>query len=69
MTIGRQGAAAARARALRSDFSFSFINTDGTLRSVRGKFDGDKFDGWMRLDGYDTPVSGRRSAKPAPAKS
>ena len=45
-------------------FSFSFINVDGALRSIRGRFDGDRFDGSMRLDGYDTPVSGRRIAHP-----
>ena len=46
------------------DFSFSFFNVDGTLRSIRGKFAGDRFDGSMRLDGYDTPVSGRRIDHP-----
>jgi len=50
-------------------FSFSFFNVDGNMRSIRGRFDGDKFDGWMKLEGYDTPVSGRRSVKPSPAKS
>jgi hypothetical protein len=45
------------------NFSFSFIHTDGALRSVRGKVDGDKFEGWMRLDGYDTPITAKRVAQ------
>jgi SAM-dependent methyltransferase len=50
------------------NFSFSFFNTDGTLRTIRGKFDGDRFDGWMRFDGRDTVISGRRIAQ-APKKA
>ena len=52
-----------------ADLSFSFVDGDGALRSVRGKVDGDKFDGWMRFATYDTKVTGRRSAPPpAPAR-
>jgi len=43
-------------------FAFSFINVDGTLRSIRGTFEGDKFEGSIRLDRFDTPVTGRRLA-------
>lgn len=50
-----------------ASFSFSFVNVDGTLRSIRGTFDGDSFQGWMRLDRFETPVSGRRVAQ-SPAK-
>jgi hypothetical protein len=62
MVVGKQSAALLGPKLTGNNFSFSFINTDGMLRSVRGKFDGDKFDGWMRLDGYDTPISGKRIA-------
>jgi SAM-dependent methyltransferase len=44
-----------------ADFSFSFIDPDGNSRAVRGKIDGDKFDGWMRFANYDTRVSGQRT--------
>ena len=50
-----------------ADFSFSFIDPDGQARAIRGKFDGDKFDGWMRFATYDTRVSGQRATQ-APAK-
>jgi hypothetical protein len=62
MMIGKQAAPVMGPKLLGNNFSFSFINTDGTMRSVRGKFDGDKFEGWMRLDGYDTPITARRVA-------
>jgi SAM-dependent methyltransferase len=62
MVMGKQSAALLGPKLSGNNFSFSFINSDGTLRSVRGKFDGDKFDGWLRLDGYDTPISGKRVA-------
>ena len=62
MMIGKQAAPIMGPKLLGNNFSFSFINTDGAMRSVRGKFDGEKFDGWMRLDGYDTPISARRTA-------
>jgi SAM-dependent methyltransferase len=45
-------------------FSFSFVNIDGTLRSIHGTFDGDTFEGAMRLDRFETPVSGRRASRP-----
>jgi SAM-dependent methyltransferase len=62
MAMGKQLAPIMGPKLLGNNFSFSFINSDGTMRSVRGKFDGDKFDGWMRLDGYDTPISAKRVA-------
>jgi SAM-dependent methyltransferase len=62
MAMGKQLAPILGPKLLGNNFSFSFINSDGTMRSVRGKFDGDKFDGWMRLEGYDTPISARRVA-------
>ena len=62
MMMGKQAAPIMGPKLLGNNFSFSFINTDGAMRSVRGKFDGEKFDGWMRLDGYDTPISARRTA-------
>jgi SAM-dependent methyltransferase len=68
MMIGKQAAPLLGPRLSGNNFSFSFINTDGAMRSVRGKFDGDKFDGWLRLDGYDTPVSAKRIAT-APRKA
>lgn len=46
-----------------ADFSFSFIDPEGNSRGIRGKFDGDKFDGWMRFANYDTRVSGVRTNK------
>jgi len=68
MMIGKQAAPLLGPRLSGNNFSFSFINTDGAMRSVRGKFDGDKFDGWLRLDGYDTPITARRIAT-APRKA
>jgi hypothetical protein len=50
-----------------NEIAFSFYNADGTLRSVRGNVNGDKFNGWLRLEGYDTPLTGRRVPQ-APAK-
>jgi SAM-dependent methyltransferase len=47
------------------DFSFSFVDPEGQSRGIRGKFDGDKFDGWMRFTNYDTRVSGRLAAQSA----
>jgi len=44
-----------------ADFSFSFVDPEGQSRAIRGKFDGDKFDGWMRFTNYDTRVSGQRA--------
>jgi len=68
MMIGKQAAPLLGPRLSGNNFSFSFINTDGAMRSVRGKFDGDKFDGWLRLDGYDTPITAKRvSAAPRKA--
>jgi len=68
MTIGKQAAPLLGPRLSGNNFSFSFINTDGAMRSVRGKIDGDKFDGWLRLDGYDTPITAKRvSAAPRKA--
>jgi SAM-dependent methyltransferase len=67
MVMGKQSAALLGPKLSGNNFSFSFINSDGTLRSVRGKFDGDKFDGWLRLEGYDTPISAKRIAT-APRK-
>jgi hypothetical protein len=67
MMMGKQSAALLGPKLSGNNFSFSFINSDGTLRSVRGKFDGDKFDGWLRLEGYDTPISAKRIAT-APRK-
>jgi SAM-dependent methyltransferase len=63
MTVARKDLPLLGARLAGVNFTFSFINPDGSLRSIRGKFDGDKFDGWMRFDGFDTPVSGRRIAQ------
>jgi hypothetical protein len=68
MTMGKQAASLLGPKLSGNNFSFSFVNSDGTLRSVRGKFDGDKFDGWMRLEGYDTPISAKRIAT-APRKA
>ena len=68
MMIGKQAAPLLGPRLSGNNFSFSFINTDGAMRSVRGKFDGDKFDGWLRLDGYDTPITAKRIAT-APRKA
>ena len=62
MTTGKQPAPILGPRLSGNNFSFSFINADGTMRSVRGKFDGDKFEGWMKLEGYDTPISAKRVA-------
>ena len=45
-----------------ADFSFSFTDPEGNSRGIRGKFDGDKFDGWMRFANYDTRVSGTRTS-------
>jgi SAM-dependent methyltransferase len=68
MTIGKQAAPLLGPRLSGNNFSFSFINTDGAMRSVRGKIDGDKFDGWLRLDGYDSPITAKRiSAAPRKA--
>ena len=67
-TSEKQAAPIMGPKLLGNNFSFSFINTDGAMSSVRGKFDGDKFDGWMRLDGYDTPISARRTST-APRKA
>jgi SAM-dependent methyltransferase len=68
MTTGKQPAPILGPRLSGNNFSFSFINADGTMRSVRGKFDGDKFEGWMKLEGYDTPISAKRVAT-APRKA
>jgi SAM-dependent methyltransferase len=68
MTTGKQPAPILGPRLSGNNFSFSFINADGTMRSVRGKFDGDKFEGWMKLEGYDTPISAKRVAA-APRKA
>jgi SAM-dependent methyltransferase len=68
MTTGKQPAPILGPRLSGNNFSFSFINADGTMRSVRGKFDGDKFEGWMKLEGYDTPISTKRVAT-APRKA
>ena len=62
MTMGKHAAPVMGPKLTGNNFSFSFIHTDGALRSIRGKFDGDKFDGWMRLDGYDSPITGKRVA-------
>ncbi|MFO1305023.1 MAG: class I SAM-dependent methyltransferase [Burkholderiales bacterium] len=62
MVMGKQSAPLLGPRLNGNNFSFSFIHTDGAMRSVRGKFDGESFEGWMRLEGYDTPVSGKRLA-------
>lgn len=51
-----------------ADFSFSFTDPEGNSRGIRGKFDGDKFDGWMRFANYDTRVSGMRTSSTAAAK-
>lgn len=68
MAMGKQSAPLMGPKLNGNNFSFSFIHTDGTMRSVRGKFDGENFEGWMRLEGYDTPVSGKRLAA-APRKA
>lgn len=68
MTMGKQAIPLMGPKLTGNSFSFSFIHADGGMRSVRGKFDGDKFQGWMRLEGYDTPVSGKRLAA-APRKA
>ena len=51
-----------------ADFSFSFVDPEGNSRGIRGKFEGDKFDGWMRFANYDTRVSGQRMNSTAAAK-
>jgi SAM-dependent methyltransferase len=51
-----------------ADFSFSFVDPEGNSRGIRGKFEGDKFDGWMRFANYDTRVSGQRLNSSAAAK-
>jgi SAM-dependent methyltransferase len=43
-----------------NELAFSFYNTDGTLRSVRGKVNGDRFNGWIRFEGFDSPLAGRK---------
>jgi hypothetical protein len=48
-----------------ADFSFSFVDPEGKARAIRGKFDGAKFDGWMRFATYDSRVSGQRSRQTA----
>lgn len=49
-----------------ADFSFSFLDPEGQSRAIRGKFVGDKFDGWMRFATFDTRVSGQRATQVAP---
>lgn len=51
-----------------AEFSFSFVDPKGEARAIRGTFDGDKFDGWMRFANYDTKVTGTRTTKQGGAK-
>ncbi|MCC6196326.1 MAG: class I SAM-dependent methyltransferase [Burkholderiales bacterium] len=44
--------------------AFSFVDPDGQARSIRGKINGDNFEGWLRLSTYDTKVTGTRTALP-----
>ena len=67
LTVAGKGQALLGPALSGADFSFSFIDPEGQSRAIRGKFDGDKFDGWMRFATYDTRVSGQRMA-PAPSK-
>jgi len=44
-----------------ANLSFSFVDSNGQSLSIRGKVDGDKFDGWMRFPSYETRVTGQRA--------
>lgn len=66
VTMGRKQSPMLGPTLAGNNLAFSFYNADGTLRSIRGKVDGDKFEGWIRFEGYDTPISGRKV--PVPAK-
>lgn len=47
---------------------FTFKDTDGAIRSVRARMDGDRLDGQLRFPGNITQLSGRRTA-PGPVGS
>ena len=46
-----------------TSFAFSFVNVDGSFRAIRGRVDGDRFEGAMYLEGAEFPVSGQRTAQ------
>jgi SAM-dependent methyltransferase len=47
--------------------SFSFTDPDGQARSIRGKVNGNNFEGWLRQSTFDTKVTGTRTPLPATA--
>jgi len=44
-----------------ANLSFSFVDSNGQSLSIRGKVDGNKFDGWMRFPSYETRVTGQKA--------
>jgi len=43
---------------------FTFVDTDGGVRSVRARIDGDAFSGSLQFSGHLTPIAGRRVRAP-----
>jgi hypothetical protein len=44
---------------------FTFQDTDGAIRSVRARVDGDRLEGQLRFPGNNTQLTGRRAAAAA----
>ena len=43
---------------------FTFVDTDGGVRSVRARIEGDGFSGSLQFSGHLTPIAGRRVRSP-----